>query len=415
MRFVESVKSYFRFWIDQKSVSLSDPLAFELFGSTTTIAGPSINPATAMRVPAVNSAIALISGAIGSLPAKVYLAADTGGKGTANTHPAYRLVHDEANDWTSAGTLRTLLTADALLHDKGGFAFANRVDGRVQEFIRLDPNTVTVKQDAVTGEPVYVVRNGATSKTYAFTDILHVAAPGGIAPINAAREAIALATVLEQHAARLFARGGRPSGVLRFPKSLGDDTAKRMSLGWHAAHSGDASGRTAILEEGGEFQPLTFNSVDAQFEQMRRFQIEDIARAFRVPPHLLFELSRATLNNSEEMGQMFLTFSLRPWLDAWEWALARVLLSPEERAAGFYVEFIVDDLLTANAATRATTYAQYRAMGAMTANEVRAGLNLPAIDGGDTLANPNITPGAPANDNVKNETVSDSTDDRDAA
>ena len=149
---------------------------------------------------------------------------------------------------------------------------------------------------------------------------------------------------------------------------------------------------------------------------MRRFQIEDIARAFRVPPHLLFELSRATLNNSEEMGQMFLTFSLRPWLDAWEWALARVVLTPQERTDGFYVEFVVDDLLTANAATRATTYAQYRAMGAMTANEVRSGLNLPPIDGGDTLANPNITPGAPpANDNSKTETVSDSADERDAA
>jgi phage portal protein BeeE len=156
LRIVESVKRLFGGETERKSVSLTDPLAYEIFGATPTIAGPAVNAATALRVPAVYSAIALITGAIGSLPAKVYSFTDHGGKRAAKDHPAYRFVHDEANDWTSAAKLRSQLTADALLHDHG-FAFANRVNGIVQEFIRLDPRSVTIKTDETTGEPFYVV------------------------------------------------------------------------------------------------------------------------------------------------------------------------------------------------------------------------------------------------------------------
>lgn len=399
MRPFAYLKAKFGGVTDQKSVTLSDPLALEIFGITPTISGASVTPATALRVPSVYSAIALIAGATGALPAKVF-AAEDGGKRTAHDHPAYRLVHREANDWTSAGELRARLTADALLYNQGGFAYANRVNGRVIEFIRLDPASVTVKADKTTGEPIYEARDGNRVRTYPYTEILHIRAPLDLAPINAGREAIALASVLEQHAARLFAGGARPSSVIekdnKFGGSDGGVTSianvRKMYRAWRA---NDAT-EPLILDDGLKLKPVTMTSVDAQFLEMRIEQVNEIARVFRVPPHLLFELSRATWSNAEEMFQSFLTLTLRSWLDAWEWAYARVLLSPEERAAGFYVEFVIDDLLTANAATRATVYAQFRSMGAMTANEVRAGLNLAPLAGGDTLANPNITPGTSA-------------------
>ncbi len=129
---VASLTKMFRSGIERKSVPLSDSFAHEIFGVPNTIAGPAITPASAIKVPAVYSAIALVSGAIGSLPAKVFDQSG-GGKRTAPEHPAYRLVHDEANEWTSAGQLRAAMTADALLHDHG-FAFANRINGAVQEF-----------------------------------------------------------------------------------------------------------------------------------------------------------------------------------------------------------------------------------------------------------------------------------------
>lgn len=387
----------------KSTVPLSDSFGIEaIFGTPSTVAGPSINAATALTVPAVYSAIALLSDAIASLPVKVFEAAD-GGKRAATDHPAYRLVHDEANDWTSAGALRATLTADALLHDHG-FAYANRVNGRVVEFIRLDPRTITVKSDATTGEPWFEQRLGTRLRRYDYRDVLHISAPLGIAPIKAGREAIGLAKAMEQHAAGLFANGARPGGLIKSKKALGDAAKGNFKTAWNAAFGKGGSGGVAVLDEEMSYEAIdAMTSADAEFSSTRAEQVVEIARLFRVPPHLLFELSRATWSNAEEMFQSFLTLSLRPWLDAWEWAYARVLLTPEERASGTYIEFIVDDLLTANAKTRALVYGQYRAMGVMTANEVRSGLNRPPMDGGDTLENPNITPGAPAgqNDNGK--------------
>ncbi|MCO5163543.1 MAG: phage portal protein [Mesorhizobium sp.] len=404
MRISESLKALFGKGAERKAVTLTDPLAADIFGTMPSIAGPTIGPATAIRVPAVYSAIALVTGAIGSLPAKVF-AVDDGGKQAAIHHPAYALVHDWANDWTSAGELRAALTADALLHD-AGYAYANRNgEGQVVEFIRLDPLSITAKQDETTGEPFYAQRqSNGRERTFRYQDILRISAPLGISPIKAGKEAIGLASVLERHGAQLFARGARPSAVLSKEGKAGNEGGAtvigRIKAAWRAWQS-EASGDPLFLDDGWVYTPVTMTSTDAQFLENRRFAIEEIARLFRVPPHLLFELSRATWSNAEEMFQSFLTLTLRSWLDEWEAAYARVLLTPEERAAGLYIEFVIDDLLTANAATRATTYAQYRSMGAMTANEVRAGLNMPRMDGGDTLDNPNITPASRtgANDN----------------
>ncbi|MER9210056.1 phage portal protein [Mesorhizobium sp. M0771] len=369
-----------------------------IFGAPNTVAGPAINAVTALRVPAVYSAIVLVTGTIGSLPAKVFNSSPSG-KRTADTHPAYRLVHNEANDWTSAGALRAALTADALLHDHG-FAFANRVNDHVVECIRLDPRSVTIKADPATGEPFYEQRVGTQIRRFGYREILHIAAPLGMAPIKAGREAIGLAKVMEEHAASLFANGARPGGVIKTRKVLGEDVKRKFAAAWNAAFGRGGSGGVAVLDEDMSFEGLdAMTAADAEFTATRAEQVVEIARLFRVPPHLLFELSRATWSNAEEMFQSFLTLTLRPWLDAWEWAYARVLLTSEERTSGYYVEFVVDDLLTANAATRATTYQQYRAMGVLTANEVRAGLNRAPIDGGNTLENPNITPGKPAGEN----------------
>ncbi|TIX71110.1 MAG: phage portal protein, partial [Mesorhizobium sp.] len=212
-RSVEFLKSIFGGGIEKKSVPLSDSLGMEaIFGAQNTVAGPAINATTALRVPAVYSAIVLITGTIGSLPAKVFEAAASGRR-TAKDHAAYRLVHDEANEWTSAGALREQLTADALLHDHG-FALANRVNDRVVEFNRLDPRSVTIKADEITSEPVYEVREGTRIRRHDYRDILHISAPLGLAPIKAGREAIGLAVTLEAHAAKLFGNGARPSAVI---------------------------------------------------------------------------------------------------------------------------------------------------------------------------------------------------------
>ncbi|KQN72393.1 phage portal protein [Devosia sp. Leaf64] len=379
-------------------VTLTDPLASWLFGAAPTYTGKSVTAVNAMSVPAVSSAVELIAEAVGTLPAKLFVR-NAEGKEADSAHPAFRLVHDEANYWTSAAELRTQLTTDALLHDKGGFAVANRLsDGRVFEFNRIDPATVTPKADETTGEPFYLVKQGGTSKRYEYQDMLHIQAFGGKAPITRARNAIGLAMTLEEHASRLFGNGARPGGILSSEKPMKPEAAAGLLEMWALTHGGsENSGKPAILADGVKWLQTALTSVDAQFLEQRRYQVEEIARTFRVPPTMLFDLTRGTWSNTEEMRQGFLEQTLRPWLDAWAWSYARVLLTPEERTTRF-VGFITDDLLTVNPTVRTEIYGKLVAMRAMTPNEVRAGLNMPALPGGDELANPYTTTGATAPD-----------------
>lgn len=374
---------------EQKALTLTDPEALALFGALPTKSGLYMGPGSAMRVPAVACAVSLIAETLGALPVKLYARAD---KNAAADHAAYRLMHEEANDWTSAAALRTQLTVDALLSDAGGFAHVVRLnDGTPYELHRLDPHKVTL-ETTPDGEPRYKVATERGAVIYPYTDILHIQAFGGVSPITLGREAIGLAAAFEAHIAGVFANGGRPSGVIKAKKPLDVEAKKRLASSWFNTHAGRNAGSTAILDEGMEYQQLSMTLADSQFAENRLEQIREIARVFRVPPTMLFELTRGTWSNTEEMARQFYTVTLKPWLSAWSWAYARVLLTPEERRT-YYVEFVVDDLLTTNAAARATAYGQYRAMGALTANEVRAGLNLPALTGGNDLNNPYTTPG----------------------
>ncbi|MDD9730458.1 phage portal protein [Mameliella sp. AT18] len=376
--------------LDEKAVSLTDLEAFGLLGAVPTASGISVNAAQAMRVPAVACAMALISETVGTLPVKLRNAET---KQTDRTHPAFRLIHDEANPWTSAGQLRTQLTLDALTRDTGGFALVTRYsDGRPAELHRLDPSRVTIvtEQD---GAPAYIVETAAGKTKYPFTEVLHLAPFGGIAPLTMAREAIGLAVAFEQHIGALFKNGGRPSGLITSPKILDVEAKKKIAGSWFNTHAGAKAGGTAILDEGMAYQALSTTLADAQFAENRVEQIREIARAFRIPAPMIGELGRATWSNLEQLNRQFLQMTLAPWLRAWEAAYSRVLLAPDERT-DLRIEFLVDALLETDTAARATAYGQYRSMGVMTANEVRAGLNLPANAEGDTLANPYTTSGA---------------------
>lgn len=373
-----------------------EPWLLQLFGASETVAGVSVSPATAMLSSPVAAAISLIAGVIGNLPCKTFARSEDGeGKEPDRNHPSYRLVHHDSNEWTSSAAFRSQLTTDALLHGNG-YAFVNRVEGKPVELIRLDPTQTSILVDSRTGEPHFQVRDSSGTRVYEFRDVLHIPAPAsldgisGVPPIHLAREAIALSILMERHASKLFANGARPSGILRFKNKLGAEAAKRLVASWKAAHSADTAGATAVLEEDGDFRPLTFSSVDAQFLELRQFQVVEIARAFRVPPPMLYDLGRATWSNSEEMRRQFLQFSLLPWLRTWEAAYRRTLLSPDDRET-HSIEFIVDDLLRADTGTRAEAYSKFIAMRAMTPNEVRRKENLPAIEGGDALINPFTT------------------------
>ena len=346
-----------------------------------------------MRVPAVKAAVTLISTTIGSLPVKVY-ARDGDGKQPAPEHDAYRLAHDEANDWTSAGELRRQITSDALLHGDGFAVVTRRPDESPLELIRLDPRAVEVLTFS-TDAPAYRYNHTGGQTIYQHQDVLRISAPSldglkGLAPIHAAREAIATAITMEGAAARIFKKGFRPSAVITHPGKLSESAAQRLAKLKAGEASGENAGGIAVLEENAKVDVLAFSSVDQQFKELREFTVIEIARAFNCPPTLLGDLSSATFKNAEELRTQFAIFTLAHWLGQWRDAYARVLLAPDARR-DFVVDFVLDGLLQGDSEARAKIYQGLRAAGVMTANEVRTRENLPARDDGDTLASPFTT------------------------
>lgn len=377
---------------ERKSITLTDPDALALFGVLPSASGPTVTAQSAMRVPAVRRAVSLIAEAVATLPFKVYTAET---REPAKDHPAYGLVHDWASDWQSAEELREQLTLDALLTGHGFAQVARNADGKPVYLLRMQPSAVSVETDD-SGEPCYRIKLADGGEAVlAYHDVLHIQATGGVSPIVHAREAIALTLAAEQHLSGFFKNGGRPSGVIRHPGILKPDAKEKISASWFHQNGGDQSGKTAILDEGMEFQEIALKLADAEFSEVRREQVREIARAFNVPPALLYETSRATWSNFEQSHRDFLTGTLRPWIARWQAAYARVLLAPDERAR-LYVEATPDDLLSVEFAARATAFSQYRSMGVMTANEVRAALNRAPLPGGDKLQNPFTTTSAPA-------------------
>lgn len=381
--------------IEKKAYSLVNQRVSEIFGARPTHSGVNMSGNIALSIPAVLQAVRLISETIGSLPCKVYQ--DTGkSKEAAKPHPAYRIAHKRANEWTGAGELRTALTADALIHGNGFAKVVRFEDGRPYELHRLKPGSVAILEDDFTGAPVYRVSEKSGIRDYPHTEILHVPTFLGTSPIAFGKEGIGLASILERHGAQFFGSGARPSGIISNEKPQGGDAGaktianiKASFRNWQEGSKGDP----LIMDAGWKYDQPTMTSTDAQFLENRLEQVREIARIFGVPPHLLFELSRATWSNAEQMGASFLQLCLRPWLDRWQDAYATVLLSEDEQD-NHYFEFVVDDLLRADAAARTANMTALVSNRIMTPNEVRAAMNMPPLPGGDELINPHTTSNA---------------------
>lgn len=399
-----SIKRSLGFKVEQKALALSHPDIGEIFGALPTASGVAVNAHTALKIPAVLQAVRLIAETVGSLPCKLYRDAD-GSKEAAKDHAGNRLTHNRVNGWTAAGQLRTDLTRDALLHGAGYAHVVRTGDGRPVEMHRLAPGTVQCRFED-DGEPYYIVTDtNRVQRRLSFRDVLYVPAFGDTSPAQLGKEAIGVSILLERHAAQFFGSGARPAAVLSNEKPQGGEQGattisniRKSFRNWLAGSSSDP----LILDAGWKYDQPAMTSTDAQFLEHRLEQVREIARIFGVPPSMLFELSRATWSNAEQMAASFLQLCLRPWLDRWQDAYATVLLTEDEQN-DLYFEFVIDDLQRADAAGRAEIFGKLVAMRAMTPNEVRAAMNLPAIEGGDELANPYTTtgPAAGSNDNPK--------------
>lgn len=240
----------------------------------------------------------------------------------------------------------------------------------------LKPNLMTVERDKGTKKLKYTYTDDNDFKTYEFKpeQIFHI--PGlsfngikGISPIDQAREAIGLAIATEEFGAKFFANGARPGGVLEHPGVVKNPDKLRES--WNQVYQGTRnSHKVAVLEEGLKYHEIGIPPEQAQFLQTRKYQLNEICRIFRVPPHLVGDLERSTFSNIEHQSIDFVTHTIRPWLVRWEQAIYKSLLNEQERRL-YYAKFNVDGLLRGDFATRMQGYATGIQNGWLSINNVR--------------------------------------------
>lgn len=349
-----------------------------------------------MRCSPAFACIRIIAETVEQVPLHLHRRLPDGGRERVTDHPAAKVLR-QPNPWTSPAELK-LIVGTHLATFGNAYAWLNRDGAGVAvEAIPLDPRRVEVKADAVTMAPVYLVtRADGSRQEYDRSEIIHVRGPGldcykGDSPVSLAREAIGLALTLENHCGSLFGRGAKPSGILKV-KAKSAEALKRIKAMFAQFYEGIHGERTLLLDDDSEFQQVQITSVDAQTLEMRRFQVAEISRFWRVPLSLLNDLERVTHANAEALGQQFLSFCMLPIFRSIADALALTLLAPDERD-DLYFEFLVDDIARADLAARMTAYATAISHGILSPNDVRSKENAGPYVGGDVYTRPvNVAP-----------------------
>lgn len=371
-----------------------------------TTSGNSVTQRSSMQLTAVYACVRVLSEGVASLPLVTYKEKKDGTKVRAVDHPLYYLLHDEPNPEMTSFSFRETLMMHLLLY---GNAFAQIIrngKGDVVALYPLMPDRMKVDRDEhghIYYEYMKQQDEAATMKTGTVIlkpeDVLHIPGLGfdglvGYSPIAMAKNAIGMASACEEYGASFFANGASPGAVLEHPGVLKDP--EKVRTAWQEAYGGPhKANRVAVLEEGMKFTPISINPQEAQFLETRKFQIEEIARIFRVPLHLIGDLDHATFSNIEEQSLEYVQYTLQPWLIRWEQAIQRSLFTPEEKKTMF-CRFNVDGLLRGNYQSRMQGYSIGIANGFMSVNDVRALEQMDLIpdeEGGNTyMVNGTMTP-----------------------
>lgn len=359
-----------------------------LFGRTTS--GKPVNERTAMQTTAVYACVRILAEAVASLPLHVYEYQDDGGKKLVHDHPLYYLLHDEPNPEMTSFVFRETLMSHLLIW---GNAYAQIIRdgvGRVLGLYPLLPDKMEVQRDD-RGNIYYVYSRNSDEnpmfKEYGniklkAEDVLHIPGLGfdgliGYSPIAMAKNAVGMTLACEEYGASFFANGANPGGVLEHPGVLKDPSKVRES--WNSVYRGvNNAHKIAVLEEGMKYQQIGIPPEEAQFLETRKFQINEIARLYRIPPHMVGDLDKSSFSNIEQQSLEFVKYTLDPWVIRWEQSLQRSLLLPGEKGK-YFIKLNVDGLLRGDYQSRMNGYAVGRQNGWFSANDIREMENMNPI------------------------------------
>lgn len=389
---------FFRPRNEGKPLTTSAEIEAFLRGGSGIYAGTSVTPQTALSVAAVFACVRAISEDIAKLPFVVYRTA-AGSHERARTSPYWRLIHDRPNPFQTSQQFREYLTASALLYGNG-YALKNVLGGQVVELLPLHPNRVTpsLTED---WEPVYDVRLKSTGPPQRMTraEIFHL--PGlsfldpfsGISIVQYARQAIGTQMARDRQQGVFYGNGMKPSVAFSHPGKLSLDAQKRLKAGLHEEHGGENAGGTIVLEEGMKIEKLSVSAEDSQLVEMSQFGVLEFCRFFRIPPHKIAELTRATFSNISHQSLEYVQDTLMSWGERWNAAVNQQVIVTSSVQA----EILFDALL------KGTTLERYQAHRIaaggpwLAPNEVRALENRPPMAGLDEVRVP-LNTGASGSD-----------------
>ena len=358
-----------------------------LFGGTTS--GKAVNERTAMQTSAVYACVRILAESVAGLPLHVYERTANGSKSTKPSHPLYRLLHDEPNREMTSFVFRETLMSHLLLW---GNAYAQIIrDGRgfPIALYPLLPDRMAVDRNE-SGELVYTYQSDKGQVKLRRENVLHIPGLGfdgliGYSPIAMAKNAVGLALATEDYGATFFANGANTGGVLEHPGVIKPEQADRLRESWQSQFGGANAHKVAVLEEGLKFHQMSIPPEQAQFLETRKFQTNEIARIFRVPPHMVGDLEKSSFSNIEQQSLEFVKYTLDPWVVRWEQSLQQALILPSEKAT-IFIKFNLDGLLRGDYQSRMQGYSTGIQNGFMSVNDVR-GLEdmnlLTAEEGGD--------------------------------
>lgn len=355
-----------------------------IFGSGRTSAGVTVNPQVAMSVSPFFCAVSTISADLASLPLHLYR-----GQDKYTTPPLSKVLHSEANPQTTSYMFRQSLFINMLVSGNGYAEIERDNAGRVVALWNIDSSRVQLFFER--GRLLYRIDGGAV--VLDSHDIIHLRGVSpdavlGVDMVSAARTALGLCVASENFAASFFQNGSQVGGVLTAPNSLTDAARKNLTEAVEARHKGsDRAHRLMLLEGGITYAPTAVNARDSQFQELRTFQLREVARFFKIPVSLLGDHERSTYSNSEQMRLDYYASCLRPHAVNFEQELMAKLISPLERNTQS-IRHSFEGFLRASSTERAQFYQTMVQNGLLTPNEIRQLEDRPPMPGGDDLRIP---------------------------
>ena len=366
-------------------------LTWDDFGGQSLFSN-SVTTDKTLTVSAVYASISILSSSIAGLPIQIYQKTNDGKQRISNI-PLTNLLKIQVNSNLTSFSMKELMMIDLLLYGNSFWQISRNKQGQVIALFPMDPRSVKI---TLTNDGVIYQYTDIKNRIYTFdkSEVFHIKAFSldgvvGYPPLKIYESQIKGALALQDFANAFFENGANVGGILEHPAQLSKQALENLQASFKNKYTGvKNSSKPLVLEEGMKFNRLAIPNDQAQFLESRKFSVNDVARIFRIPPHMLAEMDKATFSNIEHQSIEFVRDTLRSWIVRIEQEINIQLLSPRDRANGYFVEFLIDSILRGDTKSRFEAYKIAIQNGWMSINEVRQLENMNKIDGGDVHAFP---------------------------